>query len=285
MKPVFGGRAMGVRGGGARAAKCECVDRESSDMKLASLEGGDRRARVGHGEPLLPGSRDELAAIEEEVLGTLLIGAQQGARFEDQYASSGGQLYELMDGPRPIRADLRPLLAPSCAARGLPPSCAAIRMTSAQRSSPRSSAFMSKPRGGRFDGAFDIVEEVAWVGYANKRCSRLSNHLEGRPPAAKPAAESDVTLETQDTNANAFVDRVRRMVSSPGIGRVFQQRLPIGVARAPGVSTSWAASPIIRVRSSSSSDPRSGAGRGRTCTGAGRAFGSLDDDEAPCCAT
>ena len=41
--------------------------------------------------------------------------------FEDQYASTGGQLYELMAGHDRFIADLRPLLRPVLQRRGLPP--------------------------------------------------------------------------------------------------------------------------------------------------------------------
>ena len=61
-----------------------------------------------------PGARDELAALDEAiVLGALGPHAPGKAHcFEDQYASTGGQLYELMAGHDRFVADLRPLLRP-----------------------------------------------------------------------------------------------------------------------------------------------------------------------------
>ena len=68
-----------------------------------------------------PGARDELAAIDEEVVLGALGPVRPGKAhcFEDQYISSGGQLYELMAGHDRFVADLRPLLESMLAARGL----------------------------------------------------------------------------------------------------------------------------------------------------------------------
>ena len=45
----------------------------------------------------------------------------KAACFEDQYLSTGGQLYELMAGHDRFIADIRPLLQSVVASRGLPP--------------------------------------------------------------------------------------------------------------------------------------------------------------------
>src|SRR5204863_735299 len=69
-----------------------------------------------------PGARDTLAAIDDEVVQALVQAAPgRAACFEDQYASTGGQLYELMAGHDRLVADLRPLMQPVRAAQGLPP--------------------------------------------------------------------------------------------------------------------------------------------------------------------
>src|SRR6266487_3800365 len=69
-----------------------------------------------------PGARDTLAAIDDEVVHALVPPAPgRAACFEDQYASTGGELYELMAGHDRLVADLRPLMQPVRAAQGLPP--------------------------------------------------------------------------------------------------------------------------------------------------------------------
>src|SRR5438067_2014680 len=67
-----------------------------------------------------PGARDVLAAIDDAVVERIL-GVPQAGRaltFEDQYISTGGQLYELMMGHDRWIADLRPLLEPVLRDRG-----------------------------------------------------------------------------------------------------------------------------------------------------------------------
>src|SRR5213080_3162553 len=57
-----------------------------------------------------PGARDVLAAIDDEVVQALVAPVPgRAACFEDQYASTGGELYELMAGHDRWVADLRPL--------------------------------------------------------------------------------------------------------------------------------------------------------------------------------
>jgi hypothetical protein len=68
-----------------------------------------------------PGVREELAAIDEEVVRGALGDVEHGKAhcFEDQYLSSGGQLYELMAGHDRFIADLRPLMESVLRKRGL----------------------------------------------------------------------------------------------------------------------------------------------------------------------
>src|SRR6266516_6926699 len=58
-----------------------------------------------------PGAREILAAIDDEIVEALVQPEPRRAScFEDQYASSGGELYELMAGHDRFIADLRPLV-------------------------------------------------------------------------------------------------------------------------------------------------------------------------------
>src|SRR5258708_842574 len=67
------------------------------------------------------GGRDILAAIDDEIAFAALGAGREGKAysFEDQYLSTGGQLYELMVGHDRFQADLRPLLRSILKARGL----------------------------------------------------------------------------------------------------------------------------------------------------------------------
>src|SRR5207249_6062530 len=58
-----------------------------------------------------PGAREILAAIADEVVQALVKPEpRRAACFEDQYASTGGELYELIAGHDRFIADLRPLV-------------------------------------------------------------------------------------------------------------------------------------------------------------------------------
>src|SRR6266480_1623786 len=72
-------------------------------------------ATIAHGFATVvrffPGAREILGAIDDEVAHALVQpGPGRAACFEDQYACTGGELYELMAGHDRFVADLRPLV-------------------------------------------------------------------------------------------------------------------------------------------------------------------------------
>jgi fructose-1,6-bisphosphatase/inositol monophosphatase family enzyme len=109
-----------VRGQGAKAERCNRLTGERVSLQIRP----SRADTIEHGFAMIsrffPGVRDELAAIDEEIVRGALGPAQPGKAhcFEDQYISSGGQLYELMAGHDRFVADLRPLMEQVVAARG-----------------------------------------------------------------------------------------------------------------------------------------------------------------------
>jgi fructose-1,6-bisphosphatase/inositol monophosphatase family enzyme len=117
-----------------------------------------------------PGGREDLAALDEEiVLGALGPPAQGKARcFEDQYASTAGQLYELMAGHDRFVADLRPLVAPLLGSRGLPRplTCHPYDICAALIAQEHG-VLVTDAYGDPLDTPLDVDAEVAWVGYAN----------------------------------------------------------------------------------------------------------------------
>jgi hypothetical protein len=169
-----------VRGGGARA---ERVNIETGARQ--ALELTPSRARgIEHGyasiSRFFPGVRDVLAAIDEEIiLGLLGPPEPRKARcFEDQYASSGGQLYELIVGHDRFVADVRPLLGPVLVARGLPASlCCHPYDMAAVLIAQEYGVVVRSPWGGPFDALLDVDPDVAWAGYANDELCRLVEPL------------------------------------------------------------------------------------------------------------
>ena len=122
-----------------------------------------------------PGARDTLAAIDDEVVQALVLPAPgRAACFEDQYASTGGELYELMAGHDRLVADLRPLVQSVRAASGLPPGlcCHPYDLCTALIAE-EAGVIVRDPSGTPVDAPFDLTSDVAWVGYANERLHGL----------------------------------------------------------------------------------------------------------------
>jgi len=122
-----------------------------------------------------PGARDTLAAIDDEVVQALVLPAPgRAACFEDQYASTGGELYELMAGHDRLVADLRPLVQSVRAASGLPPGlcCHPYDLCTALIAE-EAGVIVRDPSGTPVDAPFDVTSDVAWVGYANDRLHGL----------------------------------------------------------------------------------------------------------------
>ena len=122
-----------------------------------------------------PGARDTLAAIDDEVVQALVPPAPgRAACFEDQYASTGGELYELLAGHDRLVADLRPLMQPVRAAGGLPPGlcCHPYDLCTALIAE-EAGVIVREPGGMPVDAPFDVTSDVAWVGYANERLRAL----------------------------------------------------------------------------------------------------------------
>jgi fructose-1,6-bisphosphatase/inositol monophosphatase family enzyme len=159
------------RGGGAHAQRYNRLTGTRHPLHLQPSSA----TTIAHGYATIarffPSARDELAAIDEAIVHGALGPPAAGKThcFEDQYASTGGQLYELMAGHDRFIADLRPLLRPVLASRGLPPAlachpydicCALI--------AEESGVIVTDADGRPLDAPLDVEAEVAWAGYANR---------------------------------------------------------------------------------------------------------------------
>jgi fructose-1,6-bisphosphatase/inositol monophosphatase family enzyme len=159
-----------VRGGGCSAERHDRLTGESRPIRLrASTE-----TTIAHGFAMVsrffPGAREELAAIDEEIVLGALGPVQPGKAhcFEDQYISSGGQLYELIAGHDRFVADLRPLLEPHLQARGLRLGiCCHPYDLATELVAREAGVVVCDPAGEPLDAPLDVEADVAWVGYAN----------------------------------------------------------------------------------------------------------------------
>jgi fructose-1,6-bisphosphatase/inositol monophosphatase family enzyme len=159
-----------VRGGGLQAQRHDRLTGESRPIVLRP----STASSIAHGYASIarffPGVRDELAAIDEAIIRGALGAPPPGKThcFEDQYASTGGQLYELLAGHDRFVADLRPLMGPLLCGRGYPPSltCHPYDICTALIAE-EGGVIVTDPYGRPLDAPLNVEAEVAWAGYGN----------------------------------------------------------------------------------------------------------------------
>ncbi len=162
--------AWAVRGQGAQAERVNRLTGERTTIPLRPSQA----PTIAHGYAqvvrFFPGAREELAAIDEEIVRGALGPVRPGKAhcFEDQYASSGGQLYELASGHDRFIADLRPLMEKVLSERGLALGICCHPYDLCTELIAREAGVLVTDLHGRPLGARLAVEpDVAWVGYAN----------------------------------------------------------------------------------------------------------------------
>src|SRR5262249_3708907 len=80
----------------------------------------------------------------------------------------GGQLYELMAGHDRFLADLRPLMEPVLARRGLPlGACCHPYDLASMLIAEEAGVILTDGRGNRLDAPLTIHADVSWAGFAN----------------------------------------------------------------------------------------------------------------------
>ena len=159
-----------TRGKGASAERYNRITRERTSLMLRP----SREPTIAHGYAgvvrFFPGAREELAAIDEEIVLGALGPTQPGKAhcFEDQYASTGGQLYELMAGHDRFIADLRPFMEKKLRERGLPLGiCCHPYDICTELIAREAGVLVTDVRGGALSARLAVEPDVAWAGYAN----------------------------------------------------------------------------------------------------------------------
>jgi fructose-1,6-bisphosphatase/inositol monophosphatase family enzyme len=187
------------RGGGAHA---ERFNRLTGERRALALR-PSRAASIAHGFAMIarffPGARAELAAIDEDIVQATLGPVRPGKAqcFEDQYISTGGQLYELMAGHDRFVADLRPLMESLLARRGLSLGiCCHPYDLCTELIARELGVIVTDEHGDPLRAPLDIDANVTWMGYANAQIRAqiepaLRHALEVRGLLATPARATD----------------------------------------------------------------------------------------------
>ncbi len=163
-----------------------------SAVRGKGLRGRSRDLRTGRSRPLsacpsqadnfshgfasiarfFPAGKTLLAQLEERLWAEVLGSSNSGSPlvFEDQYISTGGQLYEILAGHDRMIADLRPL---AFRRLGLPLElvchpydiCTALLL-------PEAGCLIETPQGASLSAPLDTTSPVTWVAYANETLAR-----------------------------------------------------------------------------------------------------------------
>jgi len=163
-----------VRGAGRRGVVAEAVDvRTGKKRKFVPRLSGAKDFRHGFASlaRFFPEGKALTAQIEEE-LWRELHGEAGGSPlvFDDQYISTGGQIYELLVGHDRMVGDIRPrVLAKLGIASSLTchpyDICTELILREA-------GGIVESPEGKRLDAPLDTTTPVAWVGFANATLAR-----------------------------------------------------------------------------------------------------------------
>jgi fructose-1,6-bisphosphatase/inositol monophosphatase family enzyme len=168
-----------VRGRGAGASRYNRLTGEYVALDLQP----STATTLAHGFATIarffPGYRGELASIDDEIVEAVLGPPPPGKAqsFEDQYISTGGQLYELMAGHDRFVADLRPLFErrrPGGAALCCHPYDLCTELIARELG-----VCITDERGRQLDAPLDVAPDVSWIGFANERIrAAVQPHLQ-----------------------------------------------------------------------------------------------------------
>ncbi len=163
---------VAVRGKGLQAERLSLLDPETPPIPFTPQPYSGPSIRGGFAQiaRFFPPGREELAALEEEMMALLFPDAAEGEilSFEDQYISTGGQLAELICGRDRFTADLRVSLfqSPRFAERRIGHVCHPYDLASlliAEEAGLEITAADGQP----LNAPMDTLSACDWIAYAN----------------------------------------------------------------------------------------------------------------------
>jgi hypothetical protein len=168
LKQHLSDQLWALRGEGMKARRWNRLSGTAEPLTLRR-SGADT---IAHGFATVvrffPGAREILGAIDDDVVHALVPSEPGRATcFEDQYACTGGELYELVAGHDRFVADLRPLVKSAS-----PPLCCHPYDVCTALIALEAGVIITDPAGAALDAPFDLTTDVAWVGYANEALRR-----------------------------------------------------------------------------------------------------------------
>jgi fructose-1,6-bisphosphatase/inositol monophosphatase family enzyme len=163
-----------VRGAGVVAEAIDVGGGERSSWRPVPSEAADFRQGFAGISKFFPQGKALLAGLEEAFWAELHGHEPQAAPlvFDDQYVSTGGQIYELASGRDRMWVDLRPQafrklglsLSLTCHPYDI---CTAMILTEL-------GGVVEMPEGAPLDAPLDTTGPISWVGYANPALAALA---------------------------------------------------------------------------------------------------------------
>lgn len=176
-----------ARDRGAVAEREDLSSGHTTPLTLRPSSAADLAHGFGSVVSFFPGTKVLAAELMEAISLHCGGGIDPGRPlvFDDQYISTGGQLYEVMIGHDRFVADVRPYFYRMTQQPGL---CAHAYDLCAILIAQEAGVAVSNALGQPVDGILDVVTPVAWAAYANKH---LRNRIE--PVIAKFFADHGVS--------------------------------------------------------------------------------------------
>jgi hypothetical protein len=166
---------LAIRGRGARGETTNLITGERTSFR--PRPSGAPTIKEGFASVFhpFPGGKEIFAAIEEDLAREIIGGleASKTAMFDDQYLSTGGQLYELMTGRDRMLLDARGLLYERFKREGKPAghACHPYDLCTALIAE-EAGVIVTDGRGRPLDAPLDTTTDVSWIGYANEAIRR-----------------------------------------------------------------------------------------------------------------
>jgi hypothetical protein len=164
-----------IRGDATHAVRINRLTGESRPLALTPSPATDLRHGYGTVCRFFPGGRELLAALDDALCER--VAPTKSATipvFEDQQCSAG-QLYGLITGQDRFVADLRPLVQPLIAERGITIHCCHPYDICTKLIAEEAGVIVTAPDGALLQSPLDTETNVAWIGYANRS---LQKHIE-----------------------------------------------------------------------------------------------------------
>lgn len=175
-KQTLADEVSGIRGQGTKGIRAMRTDLISGNTQPISIR-PSQADNFAHGFASLarffPEGKEFTARLELALWEQLkMTGFASPMIFDDQYMSTGGQIYELLCGHDRMLGDIRPLVhhhlgldkALSCHPYDI---CTAFLLEEA-------GGVLEAPDGQPVNAPLDTISPVAWIGYANPKLAQLA---------------------------------------------------------------------------------------------------------------